>query len=69
MEEINASIGFDQRLFAQDIWGSLAHCAMLKQRGIIGTDDADAIMAGLNDILAEIEAGHLPLAARWKIFI
>ena len=31
---------------------------MLKQRGIIGTDDADAIMAGLNDILAEIEAGH-----------
>lgn len=58
MEEINASIGFDQRLFAQDIRGSLAHCAMLKQRGIIGTDDADAIMAGLNDILAEIEAGH-----------
>jgi argininosuccinate lyase len=58
MEEINASIGFDQRLFAQDIRGSLAHCAMLKQQGIIGTDDADAIMAGLNDILAEIEAGH-----------
>ncbi|MGB0342928.1 MAG: argininosuccinate lyase [Parvibaculales bacterium] len=58
MEEINASIGFDQRLFAQDIRGSLAHCAMLAQQGIIGTDDANAIMAGLKDILAEIEAGH-----------
>jgi len=57
MEEINASIGFDQRLFAQDIRGSLAHCAMLKQQGIVAADDADAISAGLTDILAEIEAG------------
>ena len=38
MEEINASIGFDQRLFAQDIAGSKAHAAMLAAQGIITQD-------------------------------
>ena len=57
MEEINASIGFDQRLFAQDIRGSMAHCAMLADKAIISKDDAAAITDGLGKILAEIEAG------------
>lgn len=57
MEEINASIGFDRRLFAQDIAGSKAHCAMLAETGIIGKDDADTIGAGLDTILSEIESG------------
>ncbi len=57
MEEINASIGFDQRLFAQDIQGSLAHCAMLAAQGIISADDATAISDGLQRIKGEIEAG------------
>jgi len=57
MEEINASIGFDQRLFAQDIRGSMAHCAMLADNAIISKDDAAAITDGLDKILAEIEAG------------
>lgn len=57
MEEINASIGFDKRLFAQDIRGSKAHCSMLAECGIISRADADQIVAGLDAVLAEIEAG------------
>ncbi|KAB7738782.1 argininosuccinate lyase [Parvibaculum sedimenti] len=58
MEEINASIGFDQRFFAQDIRGSKAHCAMLAETGIISRADADQIIAGLDAVLAEIEEGR-----------
>ena len=58
MEEINASIGFDQRLFAQDIRGSLAHADMLVAQGIISKDDGAAIADGLTKILAEIESGE-----------
>ncbi|MEX0814763.1 MAG: argininosuccinate lyase [Dongiaceae bacterium] len=57
MERINASIGFDRRLYAQDIAGSQAHCAMLARQGIITQQDGDAIGAGLERIRAEIEAG------------
>ncbi|MBI1260552.1 MAG: argininosuccinate lyase [Rhizobiales bacterium] len=57
MEEINASIGFDQRLFAQDIGGSKAHCAMLAKAGIITQADAAEITQGLEKILGEIESG------------
>lgn len=57
MEAINASIGFDQRLAAQDIQGSLAHSNMLAQQGIISASDRDAIHQGLQRVLAEIESG------------
>jgi len=57
MEEINASIGFDQRLYAQDIAGSKAHAAMLAGQGIIAGEDAQKIAEGLDTILSEIEAG------------
>ena len=57
MEEINASIGFDQRLYAQDIAGSRAHAAMLAAQGIITASDAEKIAEGLDTILSEIEAG------------
>ena len=57
MEEINASIGFDQRLFAQDIKGSLAHARMLAEQGIISKSDAAEIRRGLEKVQAEIEAG------------
>ena len=57
MEEINASIGFDQKLFAQDIAGSRAHVAMLAATGIVTAPDAAAIDAGLEQVLREIEAG------------
>jgi argininosuccinate lyase len=57
MEEINASIGFDQRLFAQDIAGSKAHAAMLAAQGIISKTDAAGIRKGLDAIAREIEDG------------
>ncbi|MGL4527273.1 MAG: argininosuccinate lyase [Aestuariivirga sp.] len=57
MEEINASIGFDQRLFAQDIAGSKAHAAMLAAQGIISKTDAAGIRKGLDAIAREIEEG------------
>ncbi|ADH90736.1 argininosuccinate lyase [Ancylobacter novellus DSM 506] len=57
MEEINASIGFDQRLYAQDIAGSKAHASMLAAQGIIDKADAEKIVAGLDTILSEIESG------------
>ena len=57
MEEINASIGFDQRLFAQDIRGSLAHADMLVAQGIISAEDGAQIRGGLEKIQAEIESG------------
>ena len=57
MEEINASISFDQKLYAQDIAGSLAHASMLHERGIVSSVDYAAIDQGLRTILSEIEAG------------
>jgi len=80
MEEINASIGFDRRLFAQDIAGSKAHAAMLAERGIISKSDAQAIRHGLEQVQGEIEAGkftfsralediHLNIESRLKELI
>ncbi len=60
MQEINASIGFDRKLWRQDINGSLAHAAMLAHCGIISTADEQAIRDGLAAIAAEIEAGSFP---------
>jgi argininosuccinate lyase len=57
MQEINASIGFDKRLYAQDIAGSKAHAAMLAQQGIISKSDAREITRGLDQVQAEIERG------------
>ena len=57
MAEINASIGFDRKMWRQDIRGSLAHAAMLSHVGIIGPEDEAAIRAGLEKIGQEIEAG------------
>jgi argininosuccinate lyase len=57
MEEINASIGFDKRLFRQDIAGSKAHAAMLARQNIITKADAAEIRKGLDQVQAEIEAG------------
>ncbi|MCC5986410.1 MAG: argininosuccinate lyase [Pararhodobacter sp.] len=63
MEAINASIGFDCRLFAQDIAGSRAHAAMLARQGIITEEDARAIDEGLTRVQGEIEAGEFPFRA------
>ncbi|MFT6451152.1 MAG: argininosuccinate lyase [Halocynthiibacter sp.] len=80
MEAINASIGFDKRMYAQDIAGSRAHAAMLAATGIITDNDAAAIGEGLLTILSEIEGGtfefstalediHMNVEARLKEII
>ena len=80
MSKINASIDFDQKLYAQDIAGSKAHAAMLATQGIITKADAAAIAKGLDQIKAEIEAGkftfsqdlediHLNIESRLKELI
>jgi argininosuccinate lyase len=57
MEAINASIGFDKRMAAQDIAGSRAHAAMLAAQGIVTSSDAEAMREGLLTVLSEIETG------------
>ncbi|MDF1581159.1 MAG: argininosuccinate lyase [Desulfuromonadales bacterium] len=59
VEEFTASIEFDQRLWRYDIQGSKVHAAMLGRQGIIGVAEAEQISAGLDAILAEIEAGKV----------
>ncbi|WP_339639151.1 argininosuccinate lyase [uncultured Sulfitobacter sp.] len=63
MEAINASIGFDKRMAAQDISGSRAHAAMLAATGILTDNDAQAIREGLLTILSEIEEGRFEFSA------
>jgi argininosuccinate lyase len=58
MQDINASIGFDRKLWRQDIRGSLAHAAMLAKIGLLSADDEAAIGSGLQAIAADIEAGR-----------
>jgi len=60
MQEINASIAFDKRMWRQDIRGSLAHAAMLARAGVIAPTDDAAIQDGLHAIATEIEAGRFP---------
>ena len=60
MQAINVSIEVDQRLWAQDLAGSRAHCRMLAAQGIIGQADAEAILNGLDKIEAEIRDGTFP---------
>jgi argininosuccinate lyase len=80
MEEINASIDFDRRLYAQDIAASKVHARMLASRGIISQADAQAINGGLDQIKAEIDQGkftfsralediHMNVEARLKDLI
>lgn len=58
VDAFNASIDYDQRLYREDIRGSIAHVHMLARTGIISQDDADKIVAGLDKVLHEMEAGQ-----------
>ena len=59
VDQLNESISFDQRLYREDIQGSLAHARMLGDCGIISLEDVAAITEGLNGILRDIEAGEV----------
>lgn len=57
MEQLNASIDFDKKLYRQDIAGSIAHAQMLGECGIISKTESAEIVKGLQEILKEIEDG------------
>ena len=59
VNDFNSSIGFDARLYGQDVAGSIAHARMLGKCGIIEAHEADTIVSGLQAILADIEAGQV----------
>ena len=64
--QFNASIGFDQRFYKEDIEGSLAHVAMLTKQGILSEEDGKAITGGLKGILADLESGALSRQSAWS---
>lgn len=63
VNDFNSSIPFDQRLYREDIEGSMAHASMLGEQGIISRADAENICTGLRGILADVEAGTIEFSA------
>jgi argininosuccinate lyase len=61
-QRLNASIGFDRRLWPYDIQQSKAHAAMLAARGIISEEHRDALLAGLDAVAGELEGGRFPFS-------
>ncbi len=59
--DFNASIGFDKKLFEQDITGSIAHVIMLAKQGILTAEEKDAIVKGLTSICEDVKAGNLAI--------
>ncbi len=63
VEEFNASVQYDCRMYAEDICGSIVHATMLAREGIISADDKNAIVHGLKEIYRQIEAGDFEFSA------
>ena len=63
LDQFNASIMYDRKLYREDIEGSLAHAAMLTKQGILNSDELRQITEGLNQVMGEIESGEF----EWKI--
>ncbi|MFK5937503.1 MAG: argininosuccinate lyase [Sulfurimonas sp.] len=63
LDEFNASIMYDRKLYREDIEGSLAHATMLQKQGILTSQELKEITDGLNQVRAEIESGEF----EWKI--
>jgi len=61
LNELNASIGFDSRMYKQDITGSIAHATMLGKVGVVTEEESKQIVDGLKQMLAEIDAGTLEI--------
>ena len=58
-DDFNSSIRFDSRMYRQDITGSMAHASMLGHQGILTMEEAEALIAGLREILADLDSGAL----------
>lgn len=63
VQAFTASVGFDRRMYRQDIQGSQAHATMLAEAGVLTGEERDAIIQGLDEIRAEIEAGEF----QWSV--
>ena len=63
LDQFNASIMYDRKLYREDIEGSLAHAAMLAKQGILNTEELIQITDGLNQVNKEIESGEF----EWNI--
>ena len=61
LNELNASIGFDSRMYKQDITGSIAHATMLGKVGVVTEEESKQIVDGLKQMLSEIEEGKLEI--------
>ena len=64
--DFNASIGFDRRMYRQDIQGSIAHVTMLARQGVLTDEERDAIISGLKQILADVENGNLEITSEYE---
>ena len=62
----NASISFDQKFFHQDIKGSIAHVTMLAKAGILTEQERDAIISGLESIVADVDTGRLEITSEYE---
>ena len=66
-EEFNDSLPFDREMYREDVAGSVAHCTMLGECGIISKAEAGAICAALDGIRADIDCGKLIIADRKSV--
>ena len=66
VKAFNDSIGFDKRLYRQDIQGSMVHARMLGKQGILTEEDCRAIQEGLEGILSDIESGKLVITSEYE---
>ena len=64
--QFNASISFDQKFFAQDIEGSIAHVVMLAKQGILTKDEKDTILKGLTGIRRDVDEGRLQITDEYE---
>ncbi len=66
VQDFNESLSFDQRLYREDIRGSIAHAKMLAAQGIISTEESEAIIRGLEQISSDIEEGRLEFSPEYE---
>ena len=62
----NASISFDQKFYAQDMKGSMAHVKMLAKQGILTEEEKEQILAGLQGILDDVNSGALEISDKYE---